>query len=85
MQVSGLPGLQLVRFDVKAVFDDIVAMQGDTGVINVTDACLSFGVVVDAVCRHPNRYLFWDGAHPTKAGHHLIAEAALRLLEDDPE
>jgi len=85
MQVSGLPGLQLVRFDVKAVFDDIVAMQGDTGVINVTVACLSFGVVVDAVCRHPNRYLFWDGAHPTKAGHHLIAEAALRLLEDDPE
>ena len=85
MQVSGLPGLQLVRFDVKAVFDDIVATQGDTGVINVTDACLSFGVVVDAVCRHPNRYLFWDGAHPTKAGHHLIAEAALRLFDDDAE
>ena len=84
-QVSGLPGLQLIRFDVKAVFDDIVAMPGDTGVVDVTDACLSFGVVVDAVCRHPNRYLFWDGAHPTKAGHHLIAEAALRLLEDDPE
>src|SRR5438874_4845879 len=85
MQVSGLPGLQLIRFDVKTVFDDIVAMPGDTGVVDVTDACLSFGVVVDAVCRHPNRYLFWDGAHPTKAGHHLIAEAALRLLEDDPE
>ena len=78
MQVSGLPGLQLVRFDVKAVFDDIVATQGDTGVINVTDACLSFGVVVHAVCKHPNRYLFWDGAHPTKAGHRLIAEAARR-------
>ena len=85
MQVSGLPGLQLIRFDVKAVFDDIVAMPGDTGVVDVTDACLSFGVVVDAVCRHPNRYLFWDGAHPTKAGHHLIAEAALRLFDDDAE
>jgi len=85
MRMSGLPGLELVRFDVKAVFDDIVAMQGDAGVINVTDACLSFGVAVHAVCTHPNRYLFWDGAHPTKAGHHLIAEAALRLLEDDPE
>jgi phospholipase/lecithinase/hemolysin len=85
MQVSGLPGLQLVRFDVKAVFDDIVAMQGDAGVINVTDACLSFGVAVHAVCKHPNRYLFWDGAHPTKAGHQLIAEAARRLLDDDPK
>ena len=85
MQVRGLPGLQLVRFDVKGVFDDIVATQGDADGINVTDACLSFGVAVHAVCKHPNRYLFWDGAHPTKAGHRLIAEAALRLFDDDAE
>jgi len=46
---------------------------------------VSFDVVMHAVCKHPNRYLFWDGAHPTKAGHRLIAEAALRLLDDDAE
>src|SRR5437868_886534 len=51
MQVRGLPGLQLVRFDVKGVFDDIVATQGDADGINVTDACLSFGVAVHAVCK----------------------------------
>jgi phospholipase/lecithinase/hemolysin len=85
MQVSGLPGLQLTRFDVAAVFDHVVATQGAGGVTNVTGPCLSFGVVVHAVCKHPNRYLFWDGAHPTKAGHRLIAEAALRLFDDDAE
>ena len=84
-QVSGLPGLHLVRFDVKTVFDQIVATRGDDELTNVTEPCLSFGVVVHAVCQHPNHYLFWDGAHPTKAGHRLIAEAALRVFEDGEE
>jgi phospholipase/lecithinase/hemolysin len=84
-QVSGLPGLRLVRFDVKRVFDQIVATHSDDQLRNVTEPCLSFGVVVHAVCEHPNHYLFWDAAHPTKAGHRLIAEAALRLFEDGEE
>jgi phospholipase/lecithinase/hemolysin len=82
MHVSGLPGLQLIRFDVRAAFDDIVATQGDAGLINVTESCLRFGVVVHVVCKHPPHHLFWDGAHPTKAGHRLIADAALRLFAD---
>jgi len=81
-QVSPLPGLRLMRFDVKAVFDRIVAGDGGDSALNVTAPCLTFGVVVHPLCTHPNRYLFWDGAHPTRAGHRLIAEAALWLLED---
>ena len=84
-QVAPLPGLQLIRFDVKAVFDRIVAAHGEDGVVNVTEPCLTFGVVDHAVCKHPKRYLFWDGAHPTKAGHRLIAEAALELFAGEEE
>ena len=84
-QVTALPGLQLTRFDVKAVFDRIVAGHGDDGGVNVTEPCLTFDVVVHAVCSHPNRYLFWDAAHPTRAGHRLIAEAALGLFEDEKD
>jgi len=42
--------------------------------------CLRFGVVEDAVCRHPERYLFWDAIHPTRVGHELIADAARAAL-----
>jgi len=84
-QVSGLPDLRIIRFDVGAVFDRIVATHGYDELSDVTDPCLTFGVVVRAVCSHPNRYLFWDGAHPTTAAHRLVAEAAQRRLEDEQE
>jgi phospholipase/lecithinase/hemolysin len=81
MQLRALPGAQIVQFDVKTVFSEIVATHGDGELRNVTEPCLSFGVTAHAVCKHPSDYLFWDAAHPTKTGHHLIAEAALRLFE----
>ena len=53
---------------------------GDFGLTDVEDSCLAFGVVQGAVCERPDRYLFWDGEHPTRAGHHIIARAARRVL-----
>lgn len=79
-QVSALPGLTLIRFDVASVLADIVASGGD-GRMNVTTPCLTFGVIADAVCERPQRFLFWDGAHPTRTGHRLIAGAALWLVD----
>ena len=80
-ELSTVLGVRLDSFDVDAVFSEIVATLGDGELSNVTEPCLSFGATVHAVCKHPNDYLFWDVAHPTKAGHHLIAEALLRLFE----
>jgi outer membrane lipase/esterase len=34
-------------------------------------------------CRHPERFLFWDGIHPTKAAHGILAEEAARVLGAD--
>ena len=53
---------------------------GASGIENASDSCLTFGVVGQAICRQPNRYLFWDAAHPTRAGHAALAEAARELL-----
>jgi outer membrane lipase/esterase len=80
-QVSALPGLTLIRFDVATVLGGIVASGGD-GRLDITTPCLTFGVIADAVCERPRRFLFWDAAHLTRAGHRLIAEAALWLLDD---
>ncbi len=78
--LEALPGIRFVRLDADALLTDIVADPAAAGLTNVEDACLTFGVVRNPFCRAPNDYLFWDGIHPTKAGHRLVAEAAARAL-----
>jgi phospholipase/lecithinase/hemolysin len=31
-------------------------------------------------CANPGKFLFWDGIHPTKAGHRILAERARAAL-----
>ncbi len=78
--LGGLPDIRFVRLDVDALLTAIVSDPAAVGLTNAEDACLTFGVVRDPFCRTPNRYLFWDGIHPTKAGHSLVADAAARAL-----
>jgi outer membrane lipase/esterase len=44
-----------------------------------TDACITPGIP-PFTCKRPDTYLFWDGSHPTKAAHEIIAEAVAQLL-----
>jgi phospholipase/lecithinase/hemolysin len=46
--------------------------------LNVTDPCID--VFNGTVCKNPKKYLFWDGVHPTRTGHKLIAEEAANVL-----
>lgn len=78
-----LPTTRFVRVDVNALFDAVVADPAAGGFTNVTDPCLTFGVVADPFCATPQRYLFWDGFHPTASGHALIAEMALLAINGD--
>lgn len=77
-----LPQIHFVRLNVNALFDNLLAAPEAAGLTNVEDSCLTFGVTGRAICRTPNRFLFWDGIHPTKTGHDLIAEAAFLALAD---
>lgn len=73
--------LQFVRlFDVNALFNQILATPGTFGIANATDRCTQPLVVGKAICSTPNRYLFWDGIHPTTTTHSAVASAALQLL-----
>jgi outer membrane lipase/esterase len=61
----------VVIFDAYALFDRIVDHGADYGLVNTSDAC---GAIVGC---DPTSYLFWDGIHPTSAGHQLLADAML--------
>lgn len=66
------PGTNIILFDIFKVGAALTANPGAFGLTNVTDACFN-GVTA---CASPNTYLFWDGVHPTAAGHQLIARLA---------
>ncbi|WP_298161547.1 SGNH/GDSL hydrolase family protein [Brevundimonas sp.] len=66
------PNTNIILFDLAKVSDTLAANPGRFGLTNVTDACFN-GVTV---CANPDSYLYFDGVHPTAAGHRLVATLA---------
>lgn len=72
--IGAVPGVTI--FDIFDLVGDVVANPADFGLTNVTDACAQF------VNCDPLTYLFWDGIHPTSAGHMIISNAMLALVPE---
>lgn len=68
------------RLDVFSLINEIVASPETAGLTNVEAACITPDVIVKAECTRPDEYLFWDGIHPTRAGHALLARKAREVL-----
>lgn len=66
------PNSNIIMMDLYKVGDTLAGSPGLFGLTNATDACFN-GVTV---CANPDSYLYWDGVHPTAAGHRLIAALA---------
>ncbi len=67
----------VITFDIFGVVDAIVANPGAYGLVNVTDAC---GAVINACSASLGTSLFYDGIHPTAAGHALLGSAMLATV-----
>jgi phospholipase/lecithinase/hemolysin len=79
--LGGLPGMKYFQFfDVNALLDQVIASPGSFGLTDVVDSCTVPFVTAHAICTDPGSYLFWDGTHPTTAGHAIVASAVLSLL-----
>jgi len=75
----GLPELLIRPFDADGLMTAIVLSPGWFGFTNVTNACVTPNLA-PFTCRVPDQYLFWDGIHPTKAAHGVIARAVAQLF-----
>jgi outer membrane lipase/esterase len=66
----------VTTFDVFGLINNVAANPASFGFTNITDAC---GAVIGC---DASKYLFWDGIHPTAAGHALIASAMLAAVPE---
>jgi phospholipase/lecithinase/hemolysin len=76
---AGLPSIGIVSFDAFALLTNIVATPEAFGMSNVTSPCLT-AYEAPFACQQPDEFLFWDGIHPTRATHTIIAQQVMGLL-----
>ncbi len=76
---TGLPGISVTRLAVDQILTAILADPAGFNLTTVTTACVTPNAAPFR-CRHADKFLFWDGIHPTKAGHAILAEQTSRVL-----
>lgn len=78
---AALPGVTFTRLDAYQLLNEVVAYPASFGLSDVTSSCVTPNVA-PFTCRHAREYLFWDGIHPTKAGHAILAAKAAQILPE---
>lgn len=76
-----LPWVQVDRLDAFNFITAIVFNPDAYGLSNTTEPCITPEVMKGAICDDPGEYLFWDGLHPTRVGHELVAEYVMDAME----
>jgi outer membrane lipase/esterase len=73
-------GIEVHILDLFGLLDRIVA---NPAAFNLTDATSTCAFSPQCIA-DPSQTFFWDGIHPTTAGHALIAQEALAVIQEAP-
>lgn len=79
VQYVNSTGAQARLLDIYELVDDVVADPAAYGLSNTTSACVTPNAPPYR-CKKPDTYLFWDGIHPTKAMHAIVAQRAIVVV-----
>jgi phospholipase/lecithinase/hemolysin len=75
------PDATITAWDVYTQFQDMLANPGSYGFTNTEQAAFNnSGLYPGVVSATPNTHVFWDGTHPTEAGHQILGQSALEAL-----
>jgi len=79
-------GVNIIAFDVAALFAQLVTDPDSFGFTNAIDKCWT-GTVLGTngiQCSEPNSYVFWDDVHPTAAAHAVLGDMAFSQVVPIP-
>ncbi len=65
-------------FDSFGIVNGIILTHASYGLTNVTTACVALNEPF--TCQNPGDFLFWDGIHPTRASHAILAQKAAEII-----
>lgn len=71
--------LHIAVLDAFTLLQQLNANPANFGLTNTTTACVTPNAA-PFFCQEPDEYLFWDGIHPTRAAHAIVAHEAARVL-----
>ncbi|MDH3637232.1 MAG: SGNH/GDSL hydrolase family protein [Gammaproteobacteria bacterium] len=80
-------GVNIIAFDVAALFAQLVTDPGSFGFTNATDMCWTGSVLgpgTGTQCADPDSYVFWDDVHPTAAAHAVLGDMAFSQVVPIP-
>lgn len=80
--MAGLPGIEIVRVNFFGKLNEIVAAPASFGLSVVDTPCVTPNSQ-PYTCQEPDKYLFWDGTHPTRAVHTIMAKEVASALATD--
>ena len=76
---GSVPGIDIDILDAFALLHQMNATPANFGLTDTTTACVTPNDE-PYFCQAADEYLFWDGIHPTRAAHAVVAMEAARVL-----
>jgi outer membrane lipase/esterase len=79
-QARNSGGANVIFIPVDQIFSAVVGNAGAYGLTNVTQQCLTTPSCVGNPAARSS-FLFWDGVHPTAAGHQIVSAAVAEYTQ----